>query len=603
MLGIVSGRASFLGLRASLLAALGLGVAACSGGGGGGGGGGNAGSAGSAGSGGTGGAASKSCDDATPILQPTGEPSGFVKCADGSIDRVEQVTCVLQNKDTCLGTEETLGCTTAADCVAKPNGVCLTQQLPGGTGSVSACGCVYPCQTDADCGAGKACVCAGVSSKSNAFCSDVGACAKGADCASGECGYTEYSDGCNTTLSVVCRDSADECRTSAGCIGGQQCSKTTANGAWTCMDQTCTIGRPLLVGDALLFAPAVRRADWADEPLRPDTTSLTPEVRAALAAHFTAMAAMEHASIGSFARFALELLALGAPPALLRATHEAAADEVVHARLAYSLASAYAGEPIGPGRLCVTGVAPSTDERAIVRALVREACVGETVAAAEALTLSGMVEDPALASGARASVGGRGAPRRAGVAISRVDVAGEPESGGDGGRCLCRSDGVHERGAARRVPCGVPRARAPLLRGARVAPHEGPRRRRGALSPRAAREPPRAPKRGQRDRARGRDGADPGLSDAAMAAVDARGGSSRTYRRRRSEAPRAGHGTTHEPRGAPAAAWRTPPLTLRLIPPFFAAQLTAACDTCVSRSWIRFTREAGSSTTPSARSA
>lgn len=399
MLGIVSGRAPFLGLRASLLAALGLSVAACSGGSGGSGG--NAGSAGSGGTGGTGGTATKSCDNATPILQPTGEPSGFVKCADGSIDRVEQVTCVLQNKDTCMGTEETLGCTTAADCVAKPNGVCLTQQLPGGTGSVSACGCVYPCQTDADCGTGKACVCAGVSpvyfAKDNAFCSDVGACGKGADCASGECGYTEYTDGCSLTLSVVCRDSADECRTSAGCIGGQQCSKTTANGAWTCMDQTCTIGRPLLVGDALLFAPAVRRADWADEPLCPDTTSLTPDVRAALAAHFTAMAAMEHASIGSFARFALELLALGAPPALLRATHEAAADEIVHARLSYSLASAYAGEPIGPGRLCVTGVAPSTDERAIVRALVREACVGETVAAAEALALSGMVADPALA--------------------------------------------------------------------------------------------------------------------------------------------------------------------------------------------------------------
>jgi hypothetical protein len=86
----------------------------------------------------------------------------------------------------------------------------------------------------------------------------------------------------------------------------------------------------------------------------------------------------------------------GAPPSLLRAAHEAALDEIEHARLAYSLASAYAGEPVGPGRLDVTGVAPSTDEREIVTALVREACVGETTAAAEALEISTLVTDPAL---------------------------------------------------------------------------------------------------------------------------------------------------------------------------------------------------------------
>ncbi len=156
------------------------------------------------------------------------------------------------------------------------------------------------------------------------------------------------------------------------------------------------IGRPLLVGETLLFAPAERRADWADEPLCPETASLTPELRSALAAHFTAMAAMEHASIGSFARFSLELLALGAPPALLQASHEAGLDEIVHARLAYALATVYSGQPVGPGRLPISGVAPSSDPTAIVSALVREACVGETVAAAEALALSTIVTDPAL---------------------------------------------------------------------------------------------------------------------------------------------------------------------------------------------------------------
>ncbi|KYF98701.1 hypothetical protein BE20_34065 [Sorangium cellulosum] len=72
-------------------------------------------------------------------------------------------------------------------------------------------------------------------------------------------------------------------------------------------------------------------------------------------------------------------------------------DEVAHARAAYTLASAYAGAALGPGPLDVTGVAPATSAAAIVAALVEEACVGETVGAAEARALAGLVRDPALA--------------------------------------------------------------------------------------------------------------------------------------------------------------------------------------------------------------
>ncbi len=195
---------------------------------------------------------------------------------------------------------------------------------------------------------------------------------------------------------MYCRGSADSCRVDATCAPGEDCGKTEGEMTWSCLGQTCVIGRPLLVGDALLFAPSARRADWVDEALAPETASLTPELRAALAAHFKAMAAMEHASIGSFARFSLELLALGAPPDLLHAAHQAGADEIVHARLSYALATAYSGEPVGPGRLAITGVAPSSDPAEIVAALVREACVGETIAAAEALAIASMVRDPAL---------------------------------------------------------------------------------------------------------------------------------------------------------------------------------------------------------------
>lgn len=370
---------SFSALRGSLLAALGLATAAC---------GGNV----TSGTGGTGGATS-GCENPTPILQPDGSESGYVKCADGAINRVAPVACVgAAVVDSCAGTEDTLDCTTAADCTGGPNGTC--QSYAPGPGGPTYCSCLYQCNTDADCAAGEACVCAGVFSTS--FCAQKGDCLKGEDCATTECGLASYTDGCGTSYYTFCRAGSDVCRVDADCGATQNCAKTDVTGTWKCTDATCTIGRPLLVDGTLLFAPAARRVDWADEDLRPETASLTPALRAALAAHFSAMAAMEHASIGSFARFSLELLALGAPPSLLAATHEAAADEILHARLSYSLATAYSGDPVGPGPLPITGVAPSTEEEAILRALVREACVGESTAAAEALALSTMVEDPAL---------------------------------------------------------------------------------------------------------------------------------------------------------------------------------------------------------------
>ncbi|WP_437624022.1 hypothetical protein [Sorangium sp. So ce1151] len=61
------------------------------------------------------------------------------------------------------------------------------------------------------------------------------------------------------------------------------------------------------------------------------------------------------------------------------------------ARAAYTLASAYAGAALGPGPLDMTGVAPAA---AIVAALVEEACVGETLSAAQARALAGLVRDP-----------------------------------------------------------------------------------------------------------------------------------------------------------------------------------------------------------------
>lgn len=109
------------------------------------------------------------------------------------------------------------------------------------------------------------------------------------------------------------------------------------------------------------------------------------------------MALMEHASVAAFARFQLDLLAVAAPPDLVAAAAEAGRDELQHARLCFSLASAYRGSSLAPGHLSLEGCAASADLATIVETTVLEGCVGETVAAREARELAREVSDPVLA--------------------------------------------------------------------------------------------------------------------------------------------------------------------------------------------------------------
>jgi hypothetical protein len=107
---------------------------------------------------------------------------------------------------------------------------------------------------------------------------------------------------------------------------------------------------------------------------------------------------MEHASIAAFARFSLQLLSLGAPPDLLTATQAAMADETAHARIAFGLASAYAGRPIGPGPLSLAGSLDDVDAQSIVEGAIAEGCIGETIAALEAAEAAERASDPIVRS-------------------------------------------------------------------------------------------------------------------------------------------------------------------------------------------------------------
>lgn len=141
-------------------------------------------------------------------------------------------------------------------------------------------------------------------------------------------------------------------------------------------------GRPFVVDGHAVTSKAVAREDWcARADGRKGVEMIPAHVRAALADRWGRDAALEHASIASFARFVLDLLAVGAPADLVRAAEAAMRDEIDHAERCYAMASRYAGSALGPGALPLGGVMVGGDVLDVALRALAEGCVGETIAA------------------------------------------------------------------------------------------------------------------------------------------------------------------------------------------------------------------------------
>lgn len=156
-------------------------------------------------------------------------------------------------------------------------------------------------------------------------------------------------------------------------------------------DSTCC-GRPFVVEGQAIVAEVVERSDWGAL----FGTSVTPaELAEEVAARWLADAQLEHASIASFGRFVMDLLALGAPADLLAGAAQALRDEVEHATLCFGIASRTSGRSVGPGslRASTPDLAPQTAGDIVWGALA-EGCIGETVAAALAAARRDVAKDP-----------------------------------------------------------------------------------------------------------------------------------------------------------------------------------------------------------------
>lgn len=317
------------------------------------------------------------CVDAAPIVQfGTDKPSGFVRCSDGSIHRSEVVACdpaaISDACDTC-----------EPACSMAPYLLCANDPLAG-------CLCFSTCQTDADCDAGQICRCAGEGLGGHAQCVAAD-CITTAACGDELCAGAAAA--CVVGISrLACTTPNDACVASSECAVGEACviaGDPEQPEIWACQDQS-TCGRPYRIDELAITAPASARDDWSAPPMLVDR-------RPELAARWTRIALDEHASVASFAAFILDLLAVGAPASLVAAAQRALADEIDHARRCFAVASRHADAPVGPGPLAVQA-RPARALDDIVAAAVREACVGETLAALEVRRAAAGAQEPGLAA-------------------------------------------------------------------------------------------------------------------------------------------------------------------------------------------------------------
>ncbi|HET9929864.1 MAG TPA: ferritin-like domain-containing protein [Polyangiaceae bacterium] len=279
-------------------------------------------------------------------------------------------------------------CARDEDCTARPHGYCGAAQYSQ-LSPASYRACHYGCTQDSDCGEGL-CVC----SYPVGECTSHRDCRVDADCASGLCvGVRTAASACGESFyQFACHSPNDACPATASCGSGGAC-------LWAADGRYCEnigiCGRPFLVdGVARLATAAVGRGWASDDSVA--LAALTDIERQRLAAHYERNALMEHASVAAFARFALELLAFGAPAELLRETQRAMADEIRHAELCFGLASEYAGHAVAPGPLSVNGAVTTPElETALLTAFL-EACIGETQAAAEATAALLGATEPAV---------------------------------------------------------------------------------------------------------------------------------------------------------------------------------------------------------------
>jgi hypothetical protein len=368
---------------------------------------GTGGTANSGGSGGSAGGRIIGCAAAAPYGE---ESNGLVSCENGWVHREEAQACSVPDR---YGPEESTAgaggsegeaappldqpCNDDFDCDAQPNGFCVEESTPP---LQLAAQCSYACTEDSDCGESEICACGSPHVRAaNGEGIWFGVCRPATCSTDGDCN----GQLCSSPVFAFCgiaRPVAFHCQTPEDeCAGPDDCPRFHAcqhDGTRLVCREQGVCGRPFVVDGVARTASLANGRDWCAlcDDLNP--AELSSEERAAVTRHFCDAGLMEHASIAAFARFSLQLLALGAPAELVEETTRAIEDETRHAKICFGVAARYGDRAFGPGKLELTGALEALDLLGVADLVITEGCLGETSAALEAAWAAEAAE-PALA--------------------------------------------------------------------------------------------------------------------------------------------------------------------------------------------------------------
>lgn len=337
------------------------------------------------------------CLDAEPLAT---DPSGAIEqCSGGWSHRTAAKACPWKEErgDFVLPPSpfpDLDECTRDSQCTAGPYGACLG---PGGNAGIPNRhwnSCHYGCETDVHCGPEAICVCGPlVGTCISATCRSDADCEPGLLCAS----YLA-DPGCDFPA-FACQTRDDQCVAASDCTGEERCTVLEGRGVRECEARNCIRGRPFLVNGAPRLARIIAGHDgWACHDGHSFYDELSTQVRGRLADAWEAAGLLEHASIAAFARFTLELLAVGAPAELVELAGQAIGDETRHARQCFGLAARFRGMATGPDRLPIEDALQSVALDRIALTTFLEGCIGETVATLEALEAGALATDPQVRS-------------------------------------------------------------------------------------------------------------------------------------------------------------------------------------------------------------
>jgi hypothetical protein len=163
-----------------------------------------------------------------------------------------------------------------------------------------------------------------------------------------------------------------------------------------------TRGRQLRRFGKILLPPMRSGSAWTRSELRLAEDALDEETRAGVALQWRENGRTEHASVAAFARLTLDLVALGAPPALVASAQRDALDEIRHAELCFSLARAIDGRQESPAPFAAAGrVRPRSRIRVVALAELAvdslvDGALHEGVSARIVAKLARRAADPAI---------------------------------------------------------------------------------------------------------------------------------------------------------------------------------------------------------------